>query len=211
MATELSFGDQQRAQELLEAIQFFSLKGWSPATSTNYSLRLETPGDFLISRSGVDKSRFQLADLIVIDRAGQVASRSQGAGIKSSAETEIHTALYARFPDANCVLHTHSALGTWISQRFVKAKEIKFQDWEILKGIKGIETHLDSVVLPVVNNHQIMQLILNEMESHWSYNPSGFLIAGHGLYTWGTTVAEAKRHVETFEFLFELQRLGASS
>ena len=91
----------------------------------------------------------------------------------------------------------------------MKAKEIKFQDWEILKGIKGIESHLHSVVLPVVNNHQIMQSILNEMDSHWSYNPAGFLIAGHGLYTWGTTVAEAKRHIETFEFLFELQRLGA--
>ena len=82
MATELSFGDQQRAQELLEAIQFFSQKGWSPATSTNYSLRLETPGEFLISRSGVDKSRFQLSDLIVIDQVGQVAPRSQGVGIK---------------------------------------------------------------------------------------------------------------------------------
>lgn len=209
MATELSFGDQQRAQELLEAIQFFSQKGWSPATSTNYSLRLETPGEFLISRSGVDKSRFQATDLIVIDQQGQVATRSQGAGIKSSAETEIHTAIYSRFPEMNCVLHTHSVLGTWLSQKHVKAWEIKFQDWEILKGLKGVETHLGTVVLPIVNNHQVMKDILNEMESHWPNKPHGFLIAGHGLYTWGTTVAEAKRHIETFEFLFELQRLGA--
>lgn len=209
MATELSFGDQQRAQELLEAIQFFSQKGWSPATSTNYSLRLETPGEFLISRSGVDKSRFQATDLIVIDQQGQVATRSQGAGIKSSAETEIHTAIYSRFPEMNCVLHTHSVLGTWLSQKHVKAWEIKFQDWEILKGLKGVETHLGTVVLPIVNNHQVMKDILNEMESHWPNKPHGFLIAGHGLYTWGTTLAEAKRHIETFEFLFELQRLGA--
>jgi methylthioribulose-1-phosphate dehydratase len=32
----------------------------------------------------------------------------------------------------------------------------------------------------------------------------GFLIAGHGLYTWGSTLAEARRHVEVFEFLFAL-------
>ena len=209
MATELSFGDQQRAQELLEAIQFFSLKGWSPATSTNYSLRLETPGEFLISRSGVDKSRFQASDLIVIDQQGQVVPRSQGPGIKSSAETEIHTAIYARFPDVGCVLHTHSILGTWLSQKHVKAWEMKFQDWEILKGLKGVDTHLGTVVLPIVNNHQVMKHILDEMESNWPNKPHGFLIAGHGLYTWGSTVAEAKRHIETFEFLFELQRLGA--
>jgi methylthioribulose-1-phosphate dehydratase len=209
MATELSFGDQQRAQELLEAIQFFSLKGWSPATSTNYSLRLETPGEILISRSGVDKSRFQATDLIVIDQQGQVATRSQDPGIKSSAETEIHTAIYSRFPEMNCVLHTHSVLGTWLSHKHVKAWEIKFQDWEILKGLKGVETHLGTIVLPIVNNHQRMKDILNEMESNWPNTPHGFLIAGHGLYTWGTSVAEAKRHIETFEFLFELHRLGA--
>jgi methylthioribulose-1-phosphate dehydratase len=37
----------------------------------------------------------------------------------------------------------------------------------------------------------------------------GYLIAGHGLYTWGADVAEARRHVEAFDFLFtcELERL----
>ena len=209
MATELSFSDQQKAQELLEAIQFFSQKGWSPATSTNYSLRLETPGHFLISRSGVDKSRFQASDLIVIDQGGVVQSKSAGPGIKSSAETGIHIAIYQRFAEVGCVLHTHSVLGTWLSQKHVKtARELKFKDWEIQKGLAGIETHLSTVLLPLVNNYQDMDLILTEMDSHWSGNPHGFLIAGHGLYTWGKTVVEAKRHIETFEFLFELQRLG---
>jgi ribulose-5-phosphate 4-epimerase/fuculose-1-phosphate aldolase len=31
----------------------------------------------------------------------------------------------------------------------------------------------------------------------------GFLIARHGLYTWGRDLAEARRHIEIFEFLFE--------
>jgi methylthioribulose-1-phosphate dehydratase len=31
----------------------------------------------------------------------------------------------------------------------------------------------------------------------------GFLIRRHGLYTWGQDLAEAKRHLETLEFLFE--------
>jgi len=207
-AHNLSFADQQSAQELLEAIQFFSRKGWSPATSTNYSARLSGPDQFLISRSGVDKSRFAASDLIVINALGEVAPVSQGPGVKSSAETEIHTAIYRRFPDVNCVLHTHSPLGTFLSHKYVKAWEIKFSDWEILKGLSGITTHLTTVVLPVVNNHQDMPAILNEMDPHWQNHPHGFLIAGHGLYTWGKSVAEAKRHIETFEFLFELKHLG---
>jgi|GEM_PF-6747725 len=31
----------------------------------------------------------------------------------------------------------------------------------------------------------------------------GFLLAGHGLYGWGSSIAEAKRHIEVFEFLME--------
>ena len=30
----------------------------------------------------------------------------------------------------------------------------------------------------------------------------GYLIRGHGLYTWGRDVAEALRHLEAFDFLF---------
>ena len=32
---------------------------------------------------------------------------------------------------------------------------------------------------------------------------SGFLLAGHGLYSWGNSIAATKRHIEVFEFLFE--------
>jgi methylthioribulose-1-phosphate dehydratase len=31
------------------------------------------------------------------------------------------------------------------------------------------------------------------------------LLSAHGLYTWGTSVAEARRHLEAFEFLFEVK------
>jgi methylthioribulose-1-phosphate dehydratase len=32
----------------------------------------------------------------------------------------------------------------------------------------------------------------------------GFLLAKHGLYTWGRDLAEARRHIEIHEFLFEV-------
>jgi methylthioribulose-1-phosphate dehydratase len=31
----------------------------------------------------------------------------------------------------------------------------------------------------------------------------GFLLLRHGLYSWGDTLADAKRHVEILEFLLE--------
>jgi methylthioribulose-1-phosphate dehydratase len=41
------------------------------------------------------------------------------------------------------------------------------------------------------------------MDAHQGIH--GYLIAGHGFYTWGDTMEDAMRHVEAFEFLFECE------
>jgi methylthioribulose-1-phosphate dehydratase len=193
------------AQELLEAIQFFNQKGWSPATSTNYSVRSKDFRQYIISRSGVDKSKFNLQDLILIDSEGKVLPPFNRPGIKSSAETEIHTFIYDTFPQAHCVLHTHSVLGTTLSLQYLPEQQILFEGFEILKGLEGNATHDLQEALPIVANSQTMQEITRPIEKQFREltNIHGFLIAGHGLYTWGKDIATAKRHIETFEFLFE--------
>lgn len=199
--------NKRLAEELLQSIQFFSVKGWTPATSTNYSVRSETKNEYIISRSGVDKSQFTLSDLIMIDTQGEVLPPFNKPGIKSSAETEIHTALYREYPEINCVLHTHSVLGTVLSLTHSKEKQIIFKDFEILKGLEGNATHELTEILPIVPNSQKMSEILHGMKDFCHNDIHGFLIAGHGLYTWGKDVATAKRHIETFEFLFECYQM----
>lgn len=193
----------QLAEELLEAIWFFNKKGWSPATSTNYSVRTENPDVIIMSRSGVDKSKFNLSDLIMVTSHGEVHPYYQKPGFKASAETEIHVGIYGQFPQANCVLHTHSVVGTVLSQTLIKDKQIVFEGLELLKGLEGNNTHEMREVLPIVPNAQVMAEIVTNMRAVVTPESHGFLIAGHGLYTWGKTIAEAKRHVETFEFLLE--------
>jgi methylthioribulose-1-phosphate dehydratase len=193
------------ATDLLDAIKFFNQKGWSPATSTNYSVRSSNPREYIISRSGVDKNKFTLADLILINPQGEVLPPFNLPGIKSSAETEIHTHIYNKYPNVNCVLHTHSVLGTVLSHTHVKEKQLRFEGFEIQKGLEGNLTHQLESILPIVPNSQVMSDILINMDQHFTDKPSihGFLIAGHGLYTWGKDIATAKRHIETYEFLFE--------
>lgn len=197
--------DKILVQDLLESIRFFNQKGWSPATSTNYSVRSKNANEYIISRSGVDKSKFGVDDLILINPKGEVLPPFNRPGIKSSAETEIHTYLYNRYPQVNCVLHTHSVLGTVLSYKFAKEKQLLFEGFEIQKGLEGNQTHELMSVLPIVPNSQVMRDIIQGMEQHFTDQPSihGFLIAGHGLYTWGKDIATAKRHIETYEFLFE--------
>lgn len=206
MGQTMNFEDQKKAQDLLQSIRFFSQKGWSPATSTNHSIRLIQPDRFLISRSGVDKSLFLDTDFVVINGKGELIDPPPG--VKPSAETMLHTMIYSKIPGAGCVLHTHSLLGTYLSQKKAKDRKLRIEGWEILKGLEGNLTHEMYVDLPIVSNSQKINDIVQEMEGHWTSGPKGFLIAGHGLYTWGQTVLEAKRHVETLEFLFELYHLG---
>lgn len=55
-------------------------------------------------------------------------------------------------------------------------------------------------------NTQDMQVLaaqvdaLLDKQSMW-----GYLIEGHGLYAWGRNMAEARRHLEAFEFLLQCE------
>ena len=59
----------QLKEAIAETIRAINTKGWSPATSTNYSF-VDEEGTIWVSRSGVDKAHFQATDFITIDKNG---------------------------------------------------------------------------------------------------------------------------------------------
>ncbi|MGQ6036979.1 class II aldolase/adducin family protein, partial [Serratia sp. IR-2025] len=71
-------------------------------------------------------------------------------------------------------------------------------------------SHLDSVAIPIFDNDQDIPRLAARVAAYAEATPLqyGFLVRGHGLYCWGSQVAEARRHLEGLEFLFqcELQR-----
>jgi methylthioribulose-1-phosphate dehydratase len=197
----------EQADELTQAIHVFFQRGWAPATSSNYSFRdgKET-SHFHISESGIDKGAFESRHFLTVDMNGRPLS---GETRKPSAETLLHCAVYRNFPRARCVLHTHSALNTVLSQRYLSQGALRFSGLEILKGFAGIRTHEAEVAIPVFANSQNMEALAAEVENYFLADPrvKAFLLAGHGMYTWGESVIEAKRHVEVVEFLLECERL----
>ena len=76
----------------------------------------------------------------------------------------------------------------------------------MLKGLSGVSTHEHSESVPIIENSQDMEaLSLSLAEALTKYPQAhGVLLRRHGLYTWGRDVAEARRHVEILEFLFEV-------
>lgn len=196
----------------------FHARGWSLGTSSNYSVVLgRDPLELLITASGKDKSALGPDDFVRVDASGQLIDPAAAAGRKSSAETLLHCLIAERLPDVGAVLHTHSVWGTILSRAALAPGErlgsLQIAGYEMLKGLEGITTHETEANVPVFANSQDMVELSDRIRevftaadfSHASRPPlHGFLLAGHGLYTWGRTLAEARRHIEIFEFLFEV-------
>lgn len=192
----------------------FHGRGWSLGTSSNYSLVISRePLELLVTASGKDKSALSRDDFVRVDSSGRV---TDGSDRRSSAETLLHCTIAELVPSVGAVLHTHSPWGTILSGADLPAGSavatLRIAGYEMLKGLEGITTHDTHEDVPIFANTQDMRELSARIRERFAGldftapgRPPlhGFLIARHGLYTWGRDLAEARRHIEIFEFLFE--------
>jgi methylthioribulose-1-phosphate dehydratase len=197
----------------------FHGRGWSLGTSSNYSVVVSRdPLELLITVSGKDKSALGRDDFVRVDAAGRPVD---GSGRKSSAETLLHCTIADLIPSVGAVLHTHSVWGTLLSgadlPRGAARGRLRIEGFEMLKGLDGIATHDTFEDVPIFANTQDMTDLAARIRADfgpldWSAPgrppAHGFLLSRHGLYTWGRDLAEARRHIEIFEFLFECVARG---
>lgn len=210
--TSLPFDPQRLADaagHLITNCRELAQLGLTPATSSNFSERIDDH-HCAITVSGRDKGRLVHDDIMVVDFDGKPVATDK----RPSAETLLHTQLYRRFADVGCILHTHSKIQTVASRLFAKDGHITFEGYELQKAFRGNDTHEGAVRVPVLPNSQDMPALAAQVEAELDRAPLwGYLIEGHGLYAWGRNMAEARRHLDAFEFLLscelELRRLHA--
>lgn len=188
-------------REIIEAGRFLYGRGWSPATSSNYSARLSAD-QALLTVSGKHKGQLGEDDVLATDLDGI----SLEPGKKPSAETLLHTQLYRWQPGIGAVLHTHSVNATVLS-RLTLSDSLVFADYELQKAFSGVSTHESQVEVPIFDNDQDIARLAGKVQPWLDAHPQcvGYLIRGHGLYTWGPRMSDALRQVEAFEFLFECE------
>lgn len=202
--TTLVFDDAARA--LVETGRRLDARGWAPATSGNYSARLDD-GSFAVTVSGWHKGRLTVDGIMRVDGEGKALTPG-----KPSAETALHLAIYRLFPDVNAVLHGHSPQAVGLSRAAEGQSEWVFRGHEMLKAFPGITTHETEVRLPIVDNSQDMAVIDAAIAPRLleSGAAPAYLIRSHGLYAWGKDLDEAERVLEATEWLIaaELAELG---
>ncbi|MBK9037322.1 MAG: methylthioribulose 1-phosphate dehydratase [Myxococcales bacterium] len=195
------------AAALVAVVRRLHARGLAPGTGGNMSVVVPgPPRRLLITASGVDKGHATADELVLVDADGaQVGGRG-----RPSAETALHVALAGR--GAGAILHVHSVWNTLASLRGADAGALTITGLEMLKGLAGVTSHHHREVVPVIDNSQDLPALAaalgRAVDEH--RHSHGVLVAGHGLYTWGPDLAVAERHVEVFEFLFEvIERFSA--
>ena len=185
------------AAELAAIGRFASGRGWVPATSGNLSRRLDER-HIAITRSGIDKGAISQTDLVAIALDERIPE-----GV--SAETPLHVARYRADGAIGAVIHVHSVAATVLSRLHARDGYIEVRGYEMQKALHGRHTHDETLRVPVVANAQDTDALAQSVEALLGERPSipAYLLAGHGTYVWGATMAEAQRHLEGLEFLLQ--------
>jgi len=207
--TENSGSFSKSAESLAEIGRGFYARGWVLGTSGNFSVVISRkPLRLAITSTGLDKGALSAKQFLEIDETANVV-RGEG---RPSAEALLHLAI-VRNVEGGAVLHTHSVWSTVLSGTHARHGGIALEGYEMLKGLAAVETHKHREWLPILENSRDVVELADRVTSTLRETPGihGFLLQAHGLYTWGESLAEAKRHVEILEFLMEvLVRSGAA-
>ncbi len=200
----------QIAESLAAIAREFHSRGWLMGTSGNLSAVVDRePLRLAMSPSGVDKGELTPAQMLLIDEHARLLSHSADlsgvSSIKPSDESPLHIRIVQE-RGAGAVLHTHSIWNTLLSDLYFDQGGVAIEGYEMLKGLQGVRSHEHREWLPIIENSQDMlalaetigDTLRNHKEAH------GFLLRRHGLYSWGTDLRQAKRHIEILEFLLEV-------
>lgn len=194
------------AKQLTEIADNFTQKGWLPATAGNLSIKLnDNPLVFGVTASGKDKENLQLEDIILVDRDCKPIEPTR---LRPSAETIIHAKIYQE-TDAGSVLHVHTVYNNLISELYMAEGKITLSHMELIKGLDIWEEGA-VIEVPVIENYADLPKLADEIGDRLDPRVPGVLIRKHGIYAWGCTPFEAKRHVEALEFMFQYQFLWLS-
>jgi methylthioribulose-1-phosphate dehydratase len=189
------------ASAVINAGRAAAVRGWVPATSGNFSARIDEDS-FAVTRSGVDKGSLTPDDLMAqrIDAPLETGS---------SAEAALHLRLYRDTPDASAVFHVHSPAASVIGRAHARYGSVRIEGWEMQKALSGVTTHEAVVEIPVFDNDQDVEALAGRVALRLARPPRdaipapGYVLAGHGLYAWGRNAKDAWRHLEALETLFQ--------
>lgn len=197
-ATHASQPPDAAVKAVIRLAHHAGARNWVPATSGNFSVRIDATS-CAVTASGGDKGALTADGVIRVGLSDPKHPRA-------SAEAPLHYMLYRMRPEIGAVTHVHAQSAVLASLKLASGGKVRLEGLEMLKALKGFTTHEAALDVPVFDNDQDMDGLSARVEKALA-GPGpqwGFLLAGHGLYAWGSDTDEALRHLDAFDYLFSL-------
>ncbi|WP_410768443.1 methylthioribulose 1-phosphate dehydratase [Fontibacillus sp. BL9] len=200
----ISLEEKQAAlSELRTVTADFAARGWFPGTSGNLSLRVGgfSPNrfHFAITASGKDKFVNMPEDFLFVDTNGEPCETTN---LKPNAETVIHAKIY-RMTGCGAIFHVHTVYNTLLSEYYGDQGAVPVKGIELIKAL-GIWEEDAVIHIPVLPNYSDIPSIAKLIPGSLKPEVPGILLRNHGIYAWGKNALDAKRHLESFDFIFEV-------
>ncbi len=196
-----------------ELCRDFFAAGW--VTGTGGSISIRYGNRIYMTPSGVQKERISPDELFVVDIDGHILSTP---GKKSHFTPKLSDCsplfLHAfKQRNAGAVLHSHAYSCNLVTSLCEGESSFSISHQEMIKGISG-HGYFDELVIPIIENTAHEHELANSLGDCISKHPKScaVLVRRHGMYVWGRTWEEAKRHGECLHYLFDIalnmKRLG---
>ena len=160
---------------LVEICHLLSSKGFVSATDGNVSVRLEN-GNFLTSRTAVNKGMMTVDDVIEVNPAGQ----SVGSASKPSTEIGMHLYIYSQRPDVTAVVHAHPVYATGFATARIPLMDCVFP--EVIVGLGAIP--LAEYATP--STEEVARSL-----GPYVKEADAILLTNHGVVTYGPDLLDA--------------------
>ena len=187
--------DQSTRELVCELCRHFFHLGWVTGTGGSISIRHEN--NIYMTPSGVQKERIHPDEIFVVNLDGSVAltpSEKPGFTPKLSDCAPLFMHAYKQ-RNAGAVLHSHGKYTNLITALFDGKSEFRLSHQEMIKGLKGFG-YRDELVIPIIENTAHEHELADSLGEAIAAYPKAcaVLVRRHGMYVWGDTWEQAKRH-----------------
>lgn len=185
--------------------QFFQA-GWVMGTGGSISIR--HGNRIYMTPSGVQKERILPDELYVLDVENNVLGRPlHKPGFAAPKLSDCSPLFLHAFKQRNAgaVLHSHHINVNLVTSMFEGQSEFRISHQEMIKGLVGYG-YFDELRIPIIENTAWEHELADSLGEAIANNPksSAVLVRRHGIYVWGATWEQAKRHAECLHYLFEV-------
>ena len=176
---------QTAKQQIVEAAQSLTRKGFLSATGGNLSVRIPGEAAFAITPSNFDYMQMTPDDICILDIDLGVKEGER----KPSVESGMHAAIYQVRPDVHAIVHTHQVYPSTLA---IIGKPIPALYDEQARFLgRSVE------IIPYAPSGT--GLLRNKVGKHVRSGANAFMMANHGALVLGHDLERALHNVEVLE------------